>query len=108
MTNEGVRIFDMKDPSNPKEVAVIGNDIPGTWQEKVIVQSVSTPSFKGDIAAISVQKVDKERYGYEGEIAPNGGVVLYDVTNPEEPRKLGFWKTPAELPTGTHEFWLTE
>jgi hypothetical protein len=108
MTNEGVRIFDMKDPSNPKEVAVIANDIPGTWQEKVIVQSVSTPSFKGDLAAISVQRVDKERYGYEGETSENGGVVLYDVTNPKNPKKLGFWKTPSELPTGTHEFWLTE
>ncbi|MBT2663275.1 hypothetical protein [Bacillus sp. ISL-45] len=108
MTNEGVRIFDMKDPANPKEVAVIGNDIPGTWQEKVIVRSVSTPSFQGDIAAISVQRVDKERYGYEGETSPNGGVVLYDVTNPASPKKLGFWKTPSELPTGTHEFWLTE
>jgi hypothetical protein len=108
MTNEGVRIFDMKDPSNPQEVAVIANDIPGTWQEKVIVQSVSTPSFKGDLAAISVQRVDKERYGYEGETSENGGVVLYDVTNPKNPKKLGFWKTPSELPTGTHEFWLTE
>lgn len=67
MTNEGVRIFDMKDPANPKEVAVLANDIPGTWQEKVIVQSVSTPSFKGDLAAVSVQRVDKERYGYEGK-----------------------------------------
>ncbi|RZT21742.1 LVIVD repeat-containing protein [Fictibacillus sp. BK138] len=108
MTNEGVRIFDMKDPSNPKEVAVIANDIPGTWQEKVIVQSVSTPSFKGDLAAVSVQRVDKERYGYEGETSENGGVVLYDVTDPKNPKKLGFWKTPSELPTGTHEFWLTE
>lgn len=108
MTNEGVRIFDMKDPANPKEVSVLANDIPGTWQEKVIVQSVSTPSFKGDLAAVSVQRVDKERYGYEGDTSENGGVVLYDVTNPREPKKLGFWKTPSNLPTGTHEHWLTE
>ncbi|MCF6409665.1 LVIVD repeat-containing protein [Pseudalkalibacillus salsuginis] len=108
MTNEGVRIFDMKDPENPQEIAVMANDIPGTWQEKVKVKSVSTPYFKGDIAAISVQKMDEERYGYTGDTVESGGVVLYDVTDPYSPERLGFWKTPPELPTGTHEFALVQ
>nr|WP_232735708.1 hypothetical protein [Alteribacter populi] len=104
MTNEGVRIFDMKDPANPEEVAVIANDLPGTWQEKVIVESVSTPDFRGDVAAVSVQKIQ----GYNGDDqVDHGGVVLYDVTQPEAPEKLGFWETPEELPTGTHEHWVT-
>ena len=40
--NGGVRVFDLKDPANPEEIAVFANDdIPGTWQEKVIVKSIS-------------------------------------------------------------------
>lgn len=32
--------FDLKDPSKPKEISVFANnDVPGTWQEKVIVKS---------------------------------------------------------------------
>ncbi|MFC7371583.1 LVIVD repeat-containing protein [Fictibacillus iocasae] len=96
----GVRVFDLKDPSNPKEVAVFA-DLPGTWQEKVIVKSVSTPEFTGDLAVVSVQKLNR--------LDPNtkGGFLLYDVTNPEAPKKLGFWATPQNV-RGTHELYLTE
>lgn len=95
----GVRVFDMKDPSNPVEVAAFA-DIPGTWQEKVIVKTVDTEHFKGDLAAVSVQKLDRSN--------PNskGGFVLYDVTNPREPKKLGFWED-ASGARGTHELYLT-
>ncbi|CAM3655102.1 LVIVD repeat-containing protein [Aeromicrobium ponti] len=95
----GVRVFDMKDPSNPVEVAAFA-DIPGTWQEKVIVKTVNTKHFKGDLAAVSVQKLDR--------FNPNskGGFVLYDVTNPREPKKLGFWED-ASGARGTHELYLT-
>lgn len=95
----GVRVFDMKDPSNPVEVAAFA-DIPGTWQEKVIVKTVNTEHFKGDLAAVSVQKLDR--------FDPNskGGFILYDVTNPREPKKLGFWED-ASGARGTHELYLT-
>ncbi|PWW28439.1 hypothetical protein DFO73_106255 [Cytobacillus oceanisediminis] len=95
----GVRVFDMKDPSNPVEVAAFA-DIPGTWQEKVIVKTVNTEHFKGDLAAVSVQKLER--------FDPNskGGFILYDVTNPREPKKLGFWED-ASGARGTHELYLT-
>ncbi|GGK34748.1 hypothetical protein GCM10010965_29610 [Caldalkalibacillus thermarum] len=99
-SNEGVRVFDLSDPSNPVEVAVFANDIPGTWQEKVIVKNVSTPYFKGDLAAVSVQRCDRVA-------AQHGGTVLYDVTDPTNPQFLSFWKTPTEVLTGTHELYLT-
>ncbi|MFX3673532.1 MAG: LVIVD repeat-containing protein [Paenisporosarcina sp.] len=95
----GVRVFDLKDPSNPVEVSTFAT-IPGTWQEKVIVKSVNTEHFKGDLAVVSVQQLDR--------LNPDtkGGFVLYDVTNPEDPKKLGFWESPS--PTrGTHELYLT-
>ncbi|WP_078414789.1 LVIVD repeat-containing protein [Priestia abyssalis] len=99
--NGGVRVFDLKDPSNPKEVAVFANnDIPGTWQEKVIVQSVSTPHFKGDLAVVSVQQLDRTNPDSKG------GFLLYDVTDPYEPKKLGFWEVTKQT-RGTHELYLT-
>lgn len=96
----GVRVFDMKDPSNPVEVSSFAS-IPGTWQEKVIVKSVNTKNFKGDLAAVSVQKTNRTD--------PNtkGGFVLYDVTNPLEPKELGFWESSSSGARGTHELYLT-
>ncbi|MCM3666230.1 hypothetical protein M3204_17580 [Mesobacillus subterraneus] len=96
----GVRVFDMKDPSNPVEVAAFA-DIKDTWQEKVIVKSVNTKHFKGDLAAVSVQKMDQKDPNSEG------GFVLYDVTNPSEPKKLGFWESSSSGARGTHELYLT-
>nr|WP_255298273.1 hypothetical protein [Brevibacillus dissolubilis] len=99
--NGGVRVFDLKDPSNPVEVAVFAhNDVPGTWHEKVIVKSINTKDFHGDIAVVSVQQVNKAN--------PDsvGGFLLYDVTDPYHPKKLGFWKLDKRV-TGTHELYLT-
>ncbi|WP_174733540.1 LVIVD repeat-containing protein [Mesobacillus harenae] len=99
--NGGVRVFDLKDPANPKEISVFANnDIPGTWQEKVIVKTVDTPDFKGDLAVVSVQQLD--RHNSESQ----GGFLLYDVTNPKEPKKLGFWEVTKKT-RGTHELYLT-
>jgi hypothetical protein len=95
----GVRVFDMKDPSNPVEVSSFAA-IPGTWQEKVIVKTVNTKQFKGDLAVVSVQKLDR------ADPNSKGGFVLYDVTDPNEPKKLGFWESPSPA-RGTHELYLT-
>jgi hypothetical protein len=96
----GVRVWDLKDPSDPKEVAAFADDIPGTWQEKVIVKRVNTEHFKGDLAVISVQQLNRKA---EGSM---GGFLLYDVTNPYQPKKLGFWELDKRV-TGTHELYLT-
>jgi hypothetical protein len=99
--NGGVRVFDLKDPSNPKEVAVFAHDdVPGTWQEKVIVKRVNTPYFKGDLAVVSVQQLNRNA-------ATSGGFLLYDVTNPYEPAKLGYWET-YDRTNGTHELYLAQ
>ncbi|WLD94778.1 LVIVD repeat-containing protein [Alkalihalobacillus sp. AL-G] len=98
--NGGVRVFDMKDPSNPVEIAKFADDIPGTWQEKVIVKTVNTPYFKGDLAVISVQQLDRSN------ALSKGGFLLYDVSDPYNPEKLGFWELDKRVP-GTHELYLT-
>ncbi|MBB5180804.1 hypothetical protein HNQ44_002233 [Planomicrobium koreense] len=99
--NGGVRVFDLKDPANPKEVAVFGHDdVPGSWQEKVIVKSIDTPDFKGDLAVVSVQQLNRNNP------ETSGGFLLYDVTDPANPEKLGYWETYAST-RGTHELYLT-
>ncbi|MFC0559752.1 LVIVD repeat-containing protein [Halalkalibacter alkalisediminis] len=101
--NGGIRVFDLKDPSNPVEVATFADEIPNTWQEKVIVKTVNTPHFKGDLAAVSVQQTSRNNAN-----RPNskGGVLLYNVTDPSNPEKLGFFELDRRI-TGTHELYLT-
>jgi hypothetical protein len=101
--NGGVRVFDLKDPSNPVEVAVFANEIPYTWQEKVIVKTVNTADFKGDLAVVSVQQTSRNNVNRP---TSTGGFLLYDVTNPYEPQKLGFWELDRRV-RGTHELYLT-
>jgi hypothetical protein len=101
--NGGVRVFDLKDPENPVEIAVFAHDVPYTWQEKVIVKSVSTPHFKGDLAAVSVQQTSRNNSSRPDSV---GGVLLYDVTDPTDPQKLGFYELDRRI-TGTHELYLT-
>ncbi len=84
--NGGVRVFDLKDPENPVEVAAFAHDdVPGTWHEKVIVKSINTPHFNGDLAVVSVQQLDRNA-------DTTGGFLLYDVTDPYNPQKLGYWE----------------
>jgi hypothetical protein len=98
--NGGVRIFDLKDPENPQEIGQIAEDIPQTWQEKVIVKSVNTPEFKGDLAVVSLQQTNRNNAD------TTGGALLYDVSDPYNPERLGFYELDTRI-TGTHELYLT-
>ncbi|MGG1573501.1 LVIVD repeat-containing protein [Fictibacillus sp. NRS-1165] len=98
--NGGVRVWDIKNPNKPKEISVFGDDIEGTWQEKVIVKSVNTKHFKGSLAVVSVQQIDRN------DPKSVGGFLLYDVTDPYQPKKLGFWSLDKRV-RGTHELYLT-
>lgn len=97
--SHGVRVFDLKDPSDPQHVATFANeadepDVFGTWTEKVIVQTL-----KGrDIAAVSFQNC---RAG--AEIFRGWG--LYDVTDPTEPQRLSLVAADPRT-RGSHEIWL--
>ncbi|TMW73419.1 LVIVD repeat-containing protein [Alteribacter natronophilus] len=101
--NGGVRIFDMKDPENPEEIGVIADDIPHTWQEKVIVKRVNTPHFNGDLAVVSLQQTSRNNADRPDS---KGGMLLYDVSDPYNPERLGFYELDRTI-TGTHELYLT-
>lgn len=69
--------------------------VAGSWTEKVIVRSVETGSFSGDLAAVSFQSCAGAT-GFRG-------FGVYDVTDPAAPRKLALVRTGAN---GSHEIWL--
>lgn len=98
--SQGVRVYDLRKPSNPVHVSTFGDeasepDLAGTWTEKVIVERISTPSFRGDVAAVSIQPCG------EGAFA---GFGLWDVTDPANPERLALYEAPGT--GGSHEIWL--
>jgi hypothetical protein len=95
----GVRVFDVRKPKRPRRVSTFADArsqsrLDGTWSEKTIVQHVSTPSFKGELAVVSFQRCGAGDFQ---------GFGLYDVTDPAHPRPLSLVHTD---PRGSHEIWL--
>jgi hypothetical protein len=101
-TSQGVRVYDLKNPKRPRRVATFASgrgdiEVRGTWTEKTIVQHVSVPGFKGDLAATSFQNCPGTN--------SFRGFGLYDVTNPRQPKRLALIRTD---PGGAHELWLQQ
>lgn len=99
--SQGVRAFDLSDPSNPTLVSTFGDGagdpaVAGSWTEKVIVDRVRTRDFRGDIAAVSFQNCVADGFR---------GFGVYDVTDPANPLKLALVETD-ERAQGSHEIWL--
>lgn len=98
--SQGVRVFDLHRPSNPVHVATFADevsepDLAGTWTEKVIVRRIKTPSFRGDLAVVSIQSCAAGAFA---------GFGLWDVTDPTSPQRLALYATPDT--EGSHEIWL--
>jgi hypothetical protein len=95
----GVRVFDLKDPSDPEHVSTFADGVSepaanGSWTEKVIVQSFAGPRFRGDVAVVTFQRCRAPGFR---------GFGLYDVTDPANPKRLALVPTVAN---GSHEIWL--
>src|ERR1700722_20477963 len=84
----GTTIVDISDPANPKEVAHIA--IPeGVHSHKVRVEN--------DIMVVNWECPPPYILGENFQ----GGLAIYDVSNPRKPRQICFWKTAG---TGVHRF----
>jgi hypothetical protein len=97
--SDGVRVYNVRAPSRPRRVSTFADAasqprVERTWTEKTIVQHVSTPGFKGELAVVSFQGCGGNTFQ---------GFGLYDVTKPAQPKPLSL--TPLE-PRGSHEIWL--
>ena len=69
----GVKVVDVRHPSQPRLVARLANPA-GTTAEDVVVRSVRTKAFRGDLAVTGIQACD-----------PDTGVF----------RGLSFWESPT-------------
>jgi len=83
----GTSIYDVADPKNPKQLARI--DIPDGWHS----HKVRT--------ANGVMIVNHERLGQNGEAGFGGGLGIYDVENPAEPKLITKWLTHGK---GVHRY----
>jgi hypothetical protein len=89
----GVWAVSLKDPAKPRALASFAK-FPGSDGEDVWVGSVRTKAFKGDLAAVGVQRCSRQVQGF-------AGLALYDVTNPAKPKELG--RLPSGVVSGVHE-----
>ncbi|MHB8574438.1 MAG: PA domain-containing protein [Dehalococcoidia bacterium] len=94
--NHGVRIVDLSDPAQPAVVGAIAQ-IRGTTQEDVKVRHINTSAFTGDLLATGIQRCDR---------TGAGGIDLYDVSDPRNPRQLSFF--PTGVARGVHELDLIQ
>ena len=88
----GVHIVDISDPVNPNKVSFIPAK-PGTRNNDVKVTHLETPHFSGEILVASNEPCDSiflPRLHANGAAAipGQGGLTIWDVTNPTKPRAL--------------------
>ena len=82
-TGDGVKVVDVSMPSDPLPIGRVGNRN-GTSAEDVVVRSVATGSFTGDLLAVGIQRcgrssaLDTQMFGVE----------FWDVTDPSNPTQL--------------------
>ena len=100
-TTVPVKVVDLSDPSKPVVAATI--PVPqGQAVPDVDILRVSTPKFRGDLAAIAFASCDydQETFRERGVVLTGSfahrGVAYYDVTNPAEPRFISRYMADSE------------
>lgn len=88
----GVHVVDIADPANPEKVGFIPSP-PGTRANDVKVEHLETPYFNGEILVHSNESCGTPflpRIHASGVGTPpgQGGVGIYDVSDPTKPRAL--------------------
>jgi hypothetical protein len=82
-TGRGVKVLDIANLRRPKLIGTVASR-EGTSAEDMVVRSVSTPHFRGDLLAVGIQRCGEDP-ALDGQ---KFGLELWDVTNAYHPRKL--------------------
>jgi hypothetical protein len=90
----GVRLVDVSNPAAPAPIASAAA-YPGTSAEHVAALRMDTSAFVGSVLLAGIQ-----RCGGRGGV---GGLVVWDVSDPANPRELSYVATGGG-PGGVHEF----
>ena len=91
---QGFSIVDVSDPSKPRVISKVKND-PSVQSQYIDVL--------GNILVINQDGVRDENIK-----TWDGGIRLYDISDPVKPREVGFFKTDVAPRRGVHGFWLHE
>jgi hypothetical protein len=94
----GIWAIDLENPARPRALTSFAK-FPGSDGEDVWVGSVRTRAFKGDLAAVGVQRCSRQVQGF-------AGLALYDVTNPARPKELG--RLATGVASGVHEMGIVQ
>jgi hypothetical protein len=94
----GVWAIDLRDPARPRPLTSFAK-FPGTDAQDVWVGTVRTPTFSGDLAAVGIQRCDRQEPSF-------AGLALYDVSDPARPRLLGQFATGVAA--GVHELGVAQ
>jgi hypothetical protein len=91
---QGFSIVDVSDPSKPRVISKVKND-PSVQSQYIDVLE--------NILVINQDGVRDEKIKHW-----EGGLRLYDISDPAKPRELSFFKTDVAPRRGVHGFWLHE
>jgi len=94
----GIWAIDLGNPAKPRALGAFAK-FPGSDGEDVWVGSIRTRAFKGDLAAVGVQRCSRQASGF-------AGMALYDVTNPAKPKELG--RLATGVVSGVHELGVVQ
>jgi PGF-CTERM protein len=109
----GTWLLDASDPADPTAIASIGGRPPGelaALSGSAAREASLTPPGNHHYATVnddaSLLGIGVESWAVDGEGGP-GGITLYDVTDPAEPRELGRIPPPATDEPGRGGIWTT-
>ncbi len=94
----GVKVVDLTDPRRPNPIGTVAA-YPLTLTEDVAVTPLATPSFRGDLLAVSLQACDEVLDDPVGK----SGVEFVDVSDPRRPVVLSRLDLGVPHLAGVHE-----
>jgi hypothetical protein len=93
----GVKVIDISDPANPVLASTLATPR-FSRAEDVVVMTVDTPTFSGDLAVVGIQSC----FGTGFDNRVRTGLMFFDVTDPYSTSLLGRWVIPG-FGIGCHE-----
>lgn len=97
--DSGVAIVDVRVPSRPVRVGTLQNPVGSSAEDVVVFTARYGPYGGREVAAAGIQSCAGSRYDATAE----RGLMLWDVTNPAAPVRIGYWRA-ACCTRGVHEF----
>jgi len=105
-TRDGRRIFYMAHVAAPKDITSV--DVTDIANPKLIAQTdldyphlrSNSLSIQGDTMLVAYQSTEPNQ--------PGTGVGVYDISNAEEPRRIGFWDGQGTNSRGCHCLWWSD